>query len=317
MLYKRIRPLLLALLMAVMLLPAQAMALDAIDTTQKTSLTVQVSPDGKPQKDVEFRLYRVAEVSPHCYFTLSGAFKEYPVDLRDNDSDDWRALATTLSGYVRTDALSPDAAAKTNETGSVTFVDLPTGLYLLLADRWYDTSTHYYTPAPILISLPNLNTEEQWIYGVTISAKLTPGWDSPTPTYTELSVLKLWNDNNSEKRPTEIQVELYNDSVLTDTVTLSKANNWQHTWTKLDSKANWFVREKEVSEGYTVSIEQQGNRFVLTNTLPDMPDDPDDPGDPDDPKLPQTGVLWWPVPVLLAAGLFFILLGALRRRGER
>lgn len=33
-------------------------------------------------------------------------------------------------------------------------------------------------------------------------------------------------------------------------------------------------------------------------------------------RLPQTGVLWWPVPVLLAAGLLMIVLGILRRRGE-
>lgn len=32
------------------------------------------------------------------------------------------------------------------------------------------------------------------------------------------------------------------------------------------------------------------------------------------PYLPQTGQLWWPVPVLLCAGLFFILIGVVRRR---
>lgn len=33
-------------------------------------------------------------------------------------------------------------------------------------------------------------------------------------------------------------------------------------------------------------------------------------------NLPQTGVLWWPVPVLSFAGLLMILLGMIRRRGE-
>ena len=33
-------------------------------------------------------------------------------------------------------------------------------------------------------------------------------------------------------------------------------------------------------------------------------------------KLPQTGQLWWPVPVLLAVGLLFVILGLLRRRGN-
>lgn len=36
-----------------------------------------------------------------------------------------------------------------------------------------------------------------------------------------------------------------------------------------------------------------------------------------DGKLPQTGLLWWPVPVLLAAGLLFVLMGAMRRRNSK
>jgi LPXTG-motif cell wall-anchored protein len=31
-------------------------------------------------------------------------------------------------------------------------------------------------------------------------------------------------------------------------------------------------------------------------------------------KLPQTGQLWWPIPMLLAFGMLFILTGILRRR---
>lgn len=34
-------------------------------------------------------------------------------------------------------------------------------------------------------------------------------------------------------------------------------------------------------------------------------------------KLPQTGQLWWPVPVLLVMGILFLLLDVLRRRGTR
>ena len=32
--------------------------------------------------------------------------------------------------------------------------------------------------------------------------------------------------------------------------------------------------------------------------------------------LPQTGQLWWPVPFLALGGMFFLLIGALRRRGD-
>ena len=43
----------------------------------------------------------------------------------------------------------------------------------------------------------------------------------------------------------------------------------------------------------------------------------DEPGEPGEPDLPQTGVLWWPVPVLACAGLFLFLIGWGKRRHER
>ena len=54
---------------------------------------------------------------------------------------------------------------------------------------------------------------------------------------------------------------------------------------------------------------------------PDSPDDGENPDDNEDPdesgKLPQTGQLNWPVPMLALGGLFFVVLGlCLRRRGE-
>lgn len=47
------------------------------------------------------------------------------------------------------------------------------------------------------------------------------------------------------------------------------------------------------------------------------PSEPSGSTEPTNPNLPQTGQLWWPVPVLMAAGLFLIVLGLLRRREER
>lgn len=38
-----------------------------------------------------------------------------------------------------------------------------------------------------------------------------------------------------------------------------------------------------------------------------------EPGKPTDPKLPQTGVLWWPVPLLAMAGLILLSLGYVLR----
>ena len=52
-----------------------------------------------------------------------------------------------------------------------------------------------------------------------------------------------------------------------------------------------------------------------TDETPNPPVVPSNPQTPGNSKLPQTGQLWWPVPMLLAAGLLFIVIGLIRRRG--
>lgn len=52
-------------------------------------------------------------------------------------------------------------------------------------------------------------------------------------------------------------------------------------------------------------------------STPNEPNLPDAPIIPETPTLPQTGQLWWPVPILITAGLFLIVLGlATKRIGE-
>ena len=58
--------------------------------------------------------------------------------------------------------------------------------------------------------------------------------------------------------------------------------------------------------GYTVTMAQEGNVFVLTNTYPRK----------QPPTLPQTGMLWWPVPILACAGLALLITGLILRRKQ-
>ena len=85
--------------------------------------------------------------------------------------------------------------------------------------------------------------------------------------------------------------------------------------------------EKETPEGYKVTVTQEGITFVMTNTW-DEPEKPPKPGEPEEPgtdipedpvpegpgpKLPQTGQLWWPVPLLALAGRALCLVGWMRK----
>ena len=78
--------------------------------------------------------------------------------------------------------------------------------------------------------------------------------------------------------------------------------------------------EKEL-EGYTEEVSREGISFMETNNYKDKNSenptsgDPDSPAQPYDSKPPPTGQLWCPVPVLIAAGLLFVVIGLIRRRG--
>lgn len=82
-----------------------------------------------------------------------------------------------------------------------------------------------------------------------------------------ISVEKVWEDNNSVTRPTEIEVQLYRDAKsYGEIVKLNDANNWRHQWDNLDSIYEWTVDEVNIPEGYTKNVINNGTSFTITNT---------------------------------------------------
>ena len=324
--WRRFFAALTALLLAVCCSPA-ALAYGAIDTGREASLTVFFGKDGDGFSRVEFQIYRAAEVSEGGTFTLTGDFADYPVQVNGLDSSGWRALAQTLEGYAARDGLPPMQAEETGRDGRAVFSHLETGLYLVTGER-FRQGRYTYTPEPFLVSLPTLDEAGAWVYDAAAACKYDSDYTPPSDGDSgdvNRKVLKVWKDDgNEDKRPEEIVVQLLRDGKVYDTVTLSGENNWRHMWTGLDSDYSWKVVEEETPEGYTVTVDRQGITFVMTNTYeetppeePEEPDTPDGPGTPEEPGLPQTGMLWWPAPLLACGGLLLFLIGWGMRRYEK
>ena len=89
---------------------------------------------------------------------------------------------------------------------------------------------------------------------------------------------------------------------------LSAENNWTYTWTTTDDGAIWQAVETNVPEGYTVTLEQSGNYFFVTNSY-DKPTPPPSTGDISNPYLYLI--------VMCVAGLGLIVLGITGRRGKK
>lgn len=272
-----------------------------IETEHETSLTLLFKHESQALEDVAVRLYRTADVSETAQFTLAGDYAEYPVRLDQLDDEGWKNAANTLATYTAADSIPASASGKTDGDGSVLFSELRTGLYLVVADALtVEDST--YSSAPFLISLPNLDADSNWIYDVTAFAKLEKV-SIPEGDKTDIDVVKVWKDDgNKDKRPDELKISLLkNGSVYAQTM-LNAKNSWQYSWKDLEKNQKWTVIENNVPKDYTVAYSGTQQQLVITNTYKKPGDD-----------IPNTGQLWWPIPLLAIAGVLLFAVGWYRR----
>lgn len=344
-----------ALVMCFLLLPAPVGAWEKIDTEQAVSLKISYRDGERILSGVSFSLYRVAEVNEAAKFRLVDPFRKYEdsVTLKHLDTEGWKQAAITLKGYAQRDDLPVTAEGKTNASGEVVFTGLETGMYLVVGERT-KVGNYKYMAEPFLVSLPDFHESQQsWEYDLQVNVKYDRdyqdgggGGKEPEKIW---KVLKVWKDDEHRgERPEKVVIQLLRDGKVYDTVTLKESNNWHHTWKDLDEQYEWTVVEKEIN-AYTVAVDRNGTTFVVINTHEDEPEDskepekpeyPENPDEPDEPivlgdedeknyaekpdkpsvigkeKLPKTGVLWWPVPLLGCGGLILILFGCFWKRGH-
>lgn len=304
---------LFALVLCVGLFPsmaATAMAQEQIDLNRSVSVTVFYREQDVGIPGAVFSIYKAGTVTEDGNVSLTGAFQNYPVSLNVANATEKKALAQTLAGYVLRDGIQADQSGTTDDNG-VAVLDggLFPGVYLILgADHSAGGKT--YSAEPVLLTLPN-DGGEGLEYDVSIAPKSE--WTDQSG---ELTVVKIWSDTGFESsRPSQIKVELIDgtDRKLYGTAALSSKNGWRCTWDSLPAGHSWYVVER-VPQGYLVTSQRDGDTVALTNTcIKVTPSEPEDSG-----KLPQTGMLQWPIPVLAVSGMILFLTGWLwRRRDEQ
>ncbi len=312
---KRIAALLAALLLVVSVCAA-ANAQGAIETECEVSLTVRDSYDGSGLEGVTFSLYLVCTVDAAGEYTPVEAFAPFAerLALRGENDGAWSETAAALEQEVlfgTLTGLAPTDTAVTDSGGAAAFPSggsrLTQGMYLVTGSR-VERDGFVFSTAPFLVCLPGRSAEgNEWVYAVDACAK-----PDRTPVLCDLRVMKVWDDDcHASQRPASITVRLLCDGApYGEPVTLPKDGQWEYTWKNLEMNHHWSVAEDAV-EGYAEpEIRREGNTFILTNTC-------SKPDEPDTPPLPDTGLLWWPVPVLTALGLLCLVVGLLRRRGGR
>ena len=105
--------------------------------------------------------------------------------------------------------------------------------------------------------------------------------------------------------PESITVELLCEGQLVATAELSEANYWKHTFTQLEVGKEYEVVERNVPDGFTVTISRTDNQVVITNTAQEVPPEPENP----DPEIPQTGIIRWPITLVTVLGIVVFAAG--------
>ena len=316
--YKSLAALLLGFLLALTLFPMQALAAGSIDLNRDASLTITEKYGETPLSGVRFDLYLVSTVDETGELTPVSAFEKYAaeLDIRGQNDSAWQALAEKLERELllgNLGRLIPADFAVTGEQGSASFPSpgrkLTLGLYLVPGTRT-EKEGYVYSTAPFFVLLPALDKESNsWNYAPAAMAK--PG---KSPVLVDFEVIKIWRDDcHKDQRPQSITISLLCDGKVDDTITLPYNGAWKYTWHDLDVNHKWTVTETRLPGYQEPEVQQVGNSFIVTNTC----SKPGTPVEPGKPILPQTGQLWWPVPALLAAGLLFVVVGLIRRRGAR
>jgi hypothetical protein len=307
----------LACLCALLCLAVLAVPTAAFAAAPDASLTITCAVDGTAVPGAGCRLYRVASLSGTT-FTAVGSFRQAQVSLRGlTTAAQWQTAADSLAVFAAAEenGIVPDCEAQTDAAGKAAFSGLSTGLYLaIFADTVQGNTTYRF--AAELLSLPQWGSDGSVHYAATAAPKGSASTPPPdnSPSYVSVTVLKVWNDRGkTARRPSSITVALLCNGKTYDTAVLSAKNNWRCTWDSLSAADTWRVLERGVPSGYTVSYRSSGTTLTITNTRTPGTTIPDEKVPLGSAKLPQTGLLWWPVPLLSMGGLLLFGAGWYRR----
>ena len=260
---KRIAALLCLSLFCMTMLSPYAYAATPLDPDADASLTLHYQKDEHAFSDLSIRIYRVAEAFADGTFQLIDPYSSYPINIHDiTMQQQWKNTAATLSSYIVANQLKPYREGRTNDEGTVAFLHLETGLYLV-SEVKVENDSGSYVFNQFMVYLPTPQADGSFDYSVEANPKCIQYVPK-----TEYRVTKLWQDTgNQSDRPEQVTVEIYKDGALQETQILSADTNWSYTWTVSgEDRSRWTVVESAVPEVYTITVQQSGGCFTIINT---------------------------------------------------
>lgn len=248
----------------------------AIDADNNGSVKVLYMIEDHVVPNVSFQLYKLASVGDTGEFLWESWVGDHALSEAVSD-------ASTVQKAVETSGTDYTVEQDTDANGLAVFPNIEPGIYLITGDA-YTVDDIIYHAVPAAVQIPVVY-EGQVLYDATVEIKHTFNREdepSVAPPTTEPPVSK------PDKRP------------IPDVEGVSvKVHNPLPEWEPLKSytppRVEFIEDLSEVDSGSSIIDD---NDVPLANITPE--------GD----KLPQTGLLNWPIPILTACGLVFGVVGA-------
>ncbi len=271
------------------MMPVTVFAED-FDPHRLGSISVTLTdPDGQtPIPGAELSLYYLATASLNGSHRFSYIFTDAFADCGCALDDP--ALSVKLEAFLLEHPV-PARTLVTDTDGTVTFTDLPLGLYFV---RQTNAVANYAPCTSFLVTVPN-SSQEGYVYDVNASPK------TDIAKLTAITIKKVWNTDESTSATDSVTVQLRKDDIVIATAVLSDQNKWQVIYANMPESDGYSIVEVDIPDGFVASYSRTGHVFTVTNTA----------------FLIQTGQQVWPIPVLALAGLCLISVGTIVLRKTR
>lgn len=319
---KTIRKWSVILLSLVMVLSLVVPAL-AVSAKDNAVLNVCYAPDGKGINDIGVTAYKLANVAIEdgsYLYTLTPAFEGTGIDINailngarvNTDEAAYKQLRSDFGSYINENAEAIKEAAgndvqttqtatrsigtnNTSTVGIAQFTGLTDGLYLVTTNASVKYGTTQYIPVPFLVNLPYADGGVVNYY-LTATMKFVTETEPP-------------EEPGNPGNPGGGGPYTYPDDPGTPGTPAEPANPDVPQEEVEIPPADVPLAEPE--------IELLPDDVPLAAMPEDEAEDPDiEIMEEDVPlaALPQTGLLWWPVPVMAAAGIALVIFGIISRK---
>lgn len=235
---------------------------ELIDIDKVTNLTLNYSYDDYNFDDVSVKIYYIASINEDFDYQLESEFKDYNISINGiKTHEEWNILKQTLESYIKVDNIK-ELESYSIKDNKVEIQNLKTGLYFVETEK-IDKEDYTLLFDSFLLNIPDLNEDGYWNYDVNVYPKA----QSFTPKYeiVNYTVTKEWKDDK-KNRPQSVEVEIYKDGEVISNQILSSSNNWTYEWETVDDGSVWTIVERNVPDGYNVSILNSGRNFIIVNT---------------------------------------------------